>query len=224
MNRLSPLLLLTIFLTPLMAQSVDSNVKQQRYALSTLMKYCAHVETASDSRQPRIFAQVSSGLGPSSSWAEFQSKAAWKDAGKPKPLALVWNDDAKVVRVAITNGDDGRSYAEYCYRPDGTLAQLRSVPAVKTHCDRSGFHCSVTFREGRLYPPKGMLAAPLAQRAIQAPLVKTKDVDLLHLFFLKPLMPEKATISYLPMDWPEYLNVWDLPFNGLLYVSASRTK
>jgi hypothetical protein len=227
MNRLSPLLLLTIFITPLMAQSVDSNAKQERYAVSTLMKYCARVETVSDFQQPRMFAQVSSGLGPSSGWAEFESKVAWKEAGKPKPLALVWYDDAKVVRVAITTGDDGRSYAEYCYRPDGTLAQLRAVPAVKTNCDRSMFHCDVTFREGfRLYPPKGMLASPLARRAVQEPLpvFQAKDVDLYDLFSLRPLMPEKATISYAPMDWPEYLTVWDLPFNRLLYVSAERTK
>lgn len=226
MNRLSPLLLLTIFVTPLLAQSGGSNAKEERYALNTLVKYCTHVDIVSDSQPPRMFAQVSSGLGPSSGWEEFESKAAWKDAGKPKPLALVWYDDAKVVRVAITAGDDGRSYAEYCYRPDGTLAQLRGVPAMKTNCDRSRFHCNVTFREGRLYPPKEMLPSPPARRSVQEPLqvVQTRDVDFLHLFFLGPLMPEKAIISYVPMDWPEYLSVSDLPFQGLLYVSASPTK
>jgi len=225
MNRLRPLLLLTMLGTPLLAQSVDSNTaKQERYALITLMKYCAGVETASDSQQPRMFAQVSS---RSSGWAEFESKVAWREAGKPKPLALVWYDDDKVVRVTITTGDDGRSYADYCYRPDGSLAQLRSMPAVQTNCDRSMFHCDVTFRGGiRLYPPKGMLASPLTERAGKEslPVVQAQDLDLYDLLFLQPLKPEKASVSFAAMDWPEYLSVWDLPFNRLLYVSGNGTK
>src|ERR1700681_3774898 len=113
MNRLSPSLLSLVMLgTPLMAQSVDSNTaRQAQFALITLTKYCARVETVSDSQQPRLFAQVSSGLGQSSGWTEFERKAAWKNAGKPRPIALVWYDDTKVVRVVITT-DDGQSHAD----------------------------------------------------------------------------------------------------------------
>ncbi len=229
MNRLSPLFFLVMLGTSLLAQSVDSNtVKEERYALITLTKYCAGVETLSDSQQARMFAQVSSGLGPSSGWTEFASKAAWRQAGKPKPLALVWYKDSKVVRVAITaGGAHGQSYADYCYRPDGSLAQFRSVPAVQNRCDQSLFHCNVTFRGGlRLYPPKGMLAAPLALRHGQesSPVIAAQDFDFYDLLLRRPLMPEKTTVSFAPMDWPEYVSVWDLPFNRLLYVSTKMTK
>jgi hypothetical protein len=215
--------------TPLLAQSLDFNeARQEHYAVITLIKYCAGVETVSDSQQPRMFAQVSSGLGPSSGWAEFESKVAWRQAGKPKPLALVWYDDTNVIRVAITTGgNDGQSYADYCYRPDGSLAHFRSVPAVQTNCDRSLFHCAVTFRGGLwLYPPKGLLAPPLAQDHGQEPsfVLQAEVFDFFNFPFRRPLKPEKATVSFAPMDAPEYLSVRDLPFNRLLYVSTKATK
>jgi hypothetical protein len=215
MNRLSLLLLLVMIGMPLLVQSADSNAtREERYADITLMKYCAGVESLSNSLQTRMFAQVYSDLGPSSGWTEFESRAAWRRAGKPNPVALVWYKDGEVVRVAITTSvDAGQSYADYCYRPDGSLAQFRSVPAVQTNCDQSLFHCDVTLRGGlRLYPPKGMLG-------LMTP-VQVQDWGLDDLFLPGTLKPEKSTFSIAPMQWPQYLHVSDLPFNGLLYVST----
>jgi hypothetical protein len=213
--------------TSLTAQSLDSGAsKQERFALITLTKYCARVEAVSNSQQPRIFAQVSSGLEPTEGWVEFDSRAEWEKAGKPKPIALVWYDAADVVRVAITT-DDGQSYADYCYRPDGRLAQLRSVPAVKTKCDASLFHCEVTVSGGlRVYPPEGMLASSVSRRTGIEPFPETpgRDLDLDGFLLLKALKPEKASVTSAPMNWPEYLSVWDLPFNRMLYVSSKATK
>ena len=60
MNRLSHMLWLMMLGTPLLAQSLDFNeARQEHYAVITLIKYCAGVETVSDSQRPRIFAQVS---------------------------------------------------------------------------------------------------------------------------------------------------------------------
>jgi hypothetical protein len=222
-----PLLSFVLLSTSLMGQSQDSGTpKQERFALVTLTKYCARVEAVSDSQPPRIFAQVSSSLGPTGGWAEFESRAAWVKAGKPKPIALVWYDAGDVVRVAITT-DDGQSYADYCYRPDGRLAQLRSVPAVKTTCDASLFHCEVTVCGGlRVYPPEGMLASSLSQRTGIAPFPETPGLglDLDGFLLLKALKPERASVSSAPMNWPDYLSVWDLPFNRILYVSSKATK
>ncbi len=157
MHRFTLLLTPVLFLVPLLAQSPDSHtIKEGRYALATLTKYCDAVEDFSNSQQPRLFAQLPPGAALSSHWVEFSSRDAWIRAGKPKPLALVWYKDDAVARVAITEkvGDDhGRSYTDYCYRPDGSLARLRSVPEMQTDCDPSLFHCNSTFRAERLYPP-----------------------------------------------------------------------
>src|ERR1700691_3823977 len=118
MNRLTPLFSLMMVATSLLAQSADSrSARQERYALVTLTKYCAAVENFSSSHAPRVFAQMFSGLG-ASRWIEFSSKAAWRGAGSPQPLALAWNKDDSIIRVAITSKDDsgnGRLYADYCY-------------------------------------------------------------------------------------------------------------
>jgi hypothetical protein len=235
MGRLSPLLFVLV-LTSSLAQSIDSSpAKQAPYPLITLVKYCANVEALSDFQQPRMFAQVFFGR-QTSDWVEFESKAAWKQAGKPQPLALVWYKDSKAVRVVLTaeSGDNGQSYADYCYRPDGSLAELRPVPAVNTKCAQSLFNCAVTFRgPTRFYLPKEMLAeAPLLPLGVGAlgagPVIvtesrgqessfvaQTNDFGLYDV--LVGLKPEKTTVSF-AADWPEYLNVSDLPFNRLLYV------
>lgn len=36
----------------------------------------------------------------------------------------------------------------------------------------------------------------------------------------RPLKSEKTTFMFAPMEWPEYLSVWDLPFNQLLDVTS----
>jgi hypothetical protein len=162
MKRL-PALLFLAFGASLLAQSADSRaVEEERYALVTMTKYCKEVEMLSISQQPRIFAQTSSGLGPSSGWVEFSSRDMWRRAGKPQPLALVRYKEAKVARVAITarNHSNGRSYVDYCYRPNGSLARLRSVPNLRTECDQFSFHCSLTYREERFYHPKPDLRGP----------------------------------------------------------------
>lgn len=70
---------------------------QVRVEIEQTGKYCSQIESFASSHQPRIFAQI--GL---SQWAEFSSPAEWKRARSPEPLALAWEKDGKVVRVAIT--------------------------------------------------------------------------------------------------------------------------
>jgi hypothetical protein len=156
MNRIALLLSLMIFVPSVLAQSADySGPREEKYALVTLTKYCTAVEGFSRFQEPRVFAQVFSGLGAESGWVEFSNRAAWRGAGSPQPLALVWYKDDKVVRVAITSKDgtrEGEPYTEYCYRPDGSLARLRAVPELQTECDPLLFHCDLTLRGERLYP------------------------------------------------------------------------
>lgn len=225
MKRLIPLLNVVLFAAPLLAQSAHSNVvKEERYSLTTLTKYCSAAETFSKSQQPRVFAQVSSGLGPSLGWVEFSSRADWTLAGMPQPLAFVWYKDDRVSRVAISahsEGGNGQSYADYCYRPDGRLARLRSVPETQTDCDSVLFHCKVTLRGERLYPPSGELAKLSTKRAEKRPsFVAQLDELSLNALAVRPLESERTSLSFPRMTWPEYLTVDDLPFNQLLYVST----
>jgi len=188
----------------------------QRYSLLTLTKYCDGVERFSNTQRPRIFARKSAALGRSPEWAEFFTMDEWRHAGKPQPLALVWYKEERVVRVAITppNGRaDGNSYTDYCYRPDGSLARLRSVPETQADCDQSSLHCSYTFRVERLYPPG--LGGQRPSSVTQQPV----DLDGYSLD-RRPLKSEKTSFMFAPMEWPEYLTVWDLPFNQLLYASS----
>ena len=224
MNRLTALLSLMMFSASLLAQSADSSsARQERYALVTLTKYCVAVEMFSHSQQPRLFAQVFSGLEATSGWVEFSSQEAWRRVGRPQPLALVWYKDDQVVRVAITpkqDGQDGQAYLDYCYRADGTLARLRAVPELRTDCDPFLLHCSLTLRGERLYPPKGnlpKLSAPTAKPMVCGSPGCSLDQET---FFLRTLQSERTSFVFSPIDGPEYLSVRDLPFNRLLEASA----
>lgn len=171
--------------------------------LVTITTYCANVEGYSDSQVPRIFARTTSAYGQSTGWMEFDTRAAWSRAGSPKPMALVWYRDAKIVRVAISPDDDEspRVYADYCYRQDGTLARLRSVPSVRQKCEPDRSQCTLVRREERFYPLEG-------------PVLKTFGVD-----GAEPLLAERIVETLVPMKWPEYLHVTDLPFSELLYAT-----
>ena len=202
MHRFSPLLFVIVLSTPLLAQSILD--RSQTTYIVTITKYCANVEDYSDSQVPRIFAQPTSAYGQSTAWVEFDSRAAWSRAGSPKPMALVWYRDAKIVRVAISPNDDDspRVYADYCYRHDGTLARLRSVPSVRQKCEPNRYQCTEVLREVRFYPPDG-------------PVLKAYGFG--KLLSVNDSMPAERTLeTFVPMKWPEYRHVTDLPFSELL--------
>ena len=46
-------------------------------------------------------------------------------------------------------------YADYCYRQNGTLARLRSVPSVQQKCEPNRNQCIEVLREVRFYPADG---------------------------------------------------------------------
>lgn len=221
MNRVAlPLLFLLMCDSTVSVAQSDSHSNAakvlQRYSLLTLTKYCDRVERFSDTQEPRIFARKSAVVGQSPEWAEFFSLDEWRRAAKPQPIALVWYKEDKIVRVAITPPDarrDGYSYTDYCYRPDGSLARLRSVPTTQSDCDQSFLHCSYTFRAERLYAPG--LGGQRSSSPPQPPVdLGGYSID------LRPLKSEKTSFMFAPMEWPEYLNVWDLPFNPLLYIPS----
>ena len=184
--------------------------------LITVTTYCANVEDYSDSQVPRIFAQITSAYGQSTGWLEFDTTAAWRRAGSPKPVTLVWYRDAKIVRVAISpNDDEGRRvYADYCYRQNGTLARLRSVPSKRQKCEPSRYQCTFALREVRFYPPGRPV---LTTYGGVDGLLDIVNGTTGAVFEARPA--ERIVQTFVPMKWPEYLHVTDLPFSELLYAT-----
>lgn len=222
MRRLSALLFVTVLSlsaivlsAPLLAQSRLAQSKNDEFdaAATNLIRNvtvdCNTMEHDPNTQGPRIFAPINS-ADDSSGWLEYDSRAAWKRAGSPQPVALVWYHQSRIFRVAITPNETSNPlvYADYCYREDGTLARLRPVPSVQRKCEPNRNQCTWVLREVRFYPPEG-------------PVLKTYGVDRLLIArnsgVFESLPAEHTVVTYVPMKWPEYLRVADLPFSGLLY-------
>lgn len=170
--------------------------------------YCARAEQFSSSHQPRIFAQIST-----SQWAEFSNSEGWKRAGSPMPLALAWQRDGKVVRVAIASERGTRThlpYSDYCYRTDGTLAVARLVPQKDIECEATYFRCEMTLRGEQVYRRDG---EPWKASSNGEQVQETEMLDALASWEFRP---ESATVSFDLTVPRAYLRVSDLPFYGLL--------
>jgi hypothetical protein len=227
MQKLAALWMVVALTPPLLGQTLSMAPPhvEGRYVLGTVTKYCRALETLSSLNQPRLFAEVYWPSGGSSHWVEYSGESEWESAGKPRPLALVWYRDDHVARVLIASkdGDNPQRFAEYCYRADGTLARIRSIPEVWKDCDKSHLRCHFTFAEEGLYLPSG--------RAIKGPSEAIQSSFLAGLansettgrnsgdFDLRPLKSEETSVSF--AEFPiEYLSVRALPFNQLLSSSA----
>ncbi len=166
----------------------------------SITNYCLTVADYSMSRQPRLFAKTSES-NETGAWDEFSSKAEWERAGKPEPVAFVWYKESKTIRAVFSfknNSDSGDRYAEYCYRADGHLAELRSEADASAVCDDAYFRCHLTLPREWFYLPRG------------------KIVNVIH-DDQRLLKSEKTNLS-LSTKPPEYLTIWDLPFASSLFV------
>ena len=218
MRRLSPLLFVIVLSTQLLAQSkLDGLEAAGGNLIRNVAGYCNTVEHRSHSL-PRIFARINS-ADVSSGWIEYDSEAAWDKAGRPQPVALVWYHDSKIFRVEIAPNEASNPlvYADYCYREDGSLARIRSMPSTQDNCEPNRYRCSLVRREARFYPPDGGPAVTTFTYLDHGGYL-TPPPDVIN----GPLLPEHTVVTYVPMKWPEYLHVTDLPFSGLLYAALRR--
>jgi len=108
-------------------------------AVRSVMEYCSAIDDSVQQRQPLIFAESkidSTTESTSPRWMKFASKDDWAAAGKPGPLAFVWDRDGAIVRVTIVErvqpGIHGR--VDYCYGTDTKLMRIRTVPSAPTNC------------------------------------------------------------------------------------------
>lgn len=143
---------LIVFSIPLWAQEHPLNEPQlgsyngNDDAVRSLMNYCDAVDDSVQEQQPRIFAKLKmdpTTKSKSDGWREFASKDEWDAAGKPAPLAFVWNRDGAIVRVTIMARPlrvwnpvvGAHQRVDYCYGADTTLIRIRAVWYVPTSCE-----------------------------------------------------------------------------------------
>jgi hypothetical protein len=152
MTTLKSFSFLLVFSLPLFAQVEHALTEHQLAAYTgsddavrSVMNYCDAADNFSQERQPRLFAQLKGDSTTESKiyrWWEFTSKAKWEAAGKPAPLAFVWDRDGELVRVMIVRnparvwtpfGVDRQT--EYCYGTDSKLIRIRAAWYVPTRCE-----------------------------------------------------------------------------------------
>jgi hypothetical protein len=180
----------------------NEEIRKSNQAMVSIWNYCSTVAAYSNSHQPRLFARTAKS-NETGVWDEFSSKLEWERAGKPKPLALAWYKENKVIRAvfSFTNNSHGDDrYADYCYRADGHLAKLRSEASNGAVCDDAYFRCQLTLPREWFYLPSG------------------KIVNLIY-DDQRLLKSEKTNLSLSSKPF-EYLTIWDLPFAGSLFVQT----
>lgn len=134
--------------------------------MRSVMNYCDAVDDSVQDQQPRIFAELnvdSTTKSKGDRWKEFASKDEWDAAGKPAPLAFVWNRDGAIVRVTIVARPPrvgspvvARDRVDYCYGSDTKLIRIRALWSAPTECEFL-FPCRLIsghefFLGGRWYP------------------------------------------------------------------------
>lgn len=149
MTSLRFLALIFAVTLPLSAQQLPLNehelgaYKGKDDAVRSLTDYCNALDDSAGAQQPLIFAEVAkdSGSGEKNShWDEFSNRDNWVAAGKPAPVAFVWNRDGLIVRVSIVTGIPRSqvshlSRVDYCYGADSNLVRIRAVPFSPQECE-----------------------------------------------------------------------------------------
>ena len=178
----------------------NEEIRELNQAMVSVTNYCSTVADYSTSHQPRLFAKTRES-NETGAWDEFPNKAGWERAGKPKPAAFAWYKENKVIRAVFSfknNSDGGDRYAEYCYRADGHLAELRSGVEPSVVCDDNYFRCQLALPREQFYLPNGKIINVIQddQRLLKS---------------------EKTQVSLSPKP-AEYLAIWTLPFASSLFV------
>lgn len=141
---------LLVFALPLFAQEHKLSEHQlgaykgDDAEVGSVMNYCDSIDESVQQERPRIFAEINTDpttKSRSREWREFASRDEWDTAGKPAPLAFVWNRDEAIVRVTVVTRPSHRSpvvarqRVDYCYGTDTKLIRIRAVWYVPTSCE-----------------------------------------------------------------------------------------
>lgn len=114
-------------------------------AVPSVMSYCDAVDNFSSEEIPRLFARPkpnSSAQREAAQWREFVSKNDWEAAGRPTPLAFVWDRNGVAIEVTVVakppqvwSPVGAYRRTEYCYNIDARLIRIRAMSYVPTHCE-----------------------------------------------------------------------------------------
>jgi hypothetical protein len=114
-------------------------------------RYCNHIADLSKSSKKYVFADVATGKMPE--WKRFTDVASLEKVLRnqaPTAVAFVWFHQGKLVQANFTfqsESNDWAKYTNHCFRPDGSLAVVRST--LKT------FHGNATQVVTSIYDPAG---------------------------------------------------------------------
>ena len=177
------------------ALSPQQQVAQQMRERKSVVRYCDDVELFARAHPSRLFAQTTSVGG---AWKEFPNRARWKQDGSPVPAALVWARAGRVVavRLVFNDGAGEVGIGDYCFRLDGTIARIRTVPQIGIRTDTRGLRGKLFFGADSIYLPEGNMMRTVI------------DYD------PRPLKSEQTTI--VNVTPPEFRTIAELPFADLL--------
>jgi len=174
------------------------------HSLHGIRTYCLDLEhlATSHASEKLMFSEVCSGIpcrtgNANAEWKQFLDEKSWHDAGGDDGLdnaAYVWLLGNRVVKVNFTfqsGSGDWVNYAHYCFRPDGSLAMLKST--------LNTFHGEMTVERESFFSTTG---TQLGSRA-----------DYLDLGSKKPKKPSPEFIDNPP---PVFRTVHELPFFAVL--------
>ncbi len=173
----------------------DGSVQSQRMASQN---YCMVVKGYEMTSSPGLFLGVMNSDHNASQWRKYHSKDELRKVNA-NGSAYVWIRDAKVVGVFFMFQDesgDWVNYASYCFREDGSIAEVDSV--LQT------FYGNMLVKRAWFYAPQGALLA--------------RTMGFFDLHTEKPKTPDQAFIDE---KTPQFRDVKSLPFSSLLPDSKS---
>jgi hypothetical protein len=151
MGALKSIALLVVLALPAFAQEgLPDDRELGRYkggddSVRSIANYCESVDDFSREQAPRIFAEVKQGGGDEfdpARWKEFSDRDGWVAAGRPSPLAFVWERDGATIKVTVIshapkNWNPAVAYGRisYCYNTEGAVSRIRAIWHVPITCE-----------------------------------------------------------------------------------------
>jgi hypothetical protein len=106
-------------------------------AVRSAMQYCGALDDTLEHENPKIFGFSTTEHSGQKEWREFSNRDEWEAAGKPVPLAFVWDQHGVLVRVTVVARISVamRRRVEYCFGTDAKLIRIRAVPFAPQSCE-----------------------------------------------------------------------------------------